>query len=107
MAFRSMPVVRKRREEVVTQCVNLRTDDYDVYIGRGSRWGNPFKIGEHGSRERVIELFRDYAAHMYVSGRWTKEVLLRLKDKKLGCYCAPRACHGDVLIELIELVDSQ
>jgi hypothetical protein len=32
----------------------------DVYIGRGSKWGNPFKIGVHGNREEVIAKYEEY-----------------------------------------------
>lgn len=71
--------------------------DNDVYIGRGSKWGNPFKIGEHGTREEVIEKYREYISN--------KPELLKclpeLKGKTLVCFCKPRACHGDVLAELV------
>lgn len=67
-----------------------------VYIGRGSIWGNPFVIGKHGDRATVI------AAH----DAWlrTQPHLLRrldeLSGKSLVCYCAPLACHGDLLLRL-------
>lgn len=38
----------------VTQIVNKRKEPYDVYIGRGSIFENPFHIGQDGSREEVI-----------------------------------------------------
>lgn len=77
---------------------------YDVYIGRGSIWGNPFthlplartKAEFHvESREESILSYR----------RWilTQPHLLaqlpKLKGKKLGCYCSPKECHGEVLAE--------
>jgi Domain of unknown function (DUF4326) len=65
-----------------------------VYIGRGSIWGNPFKIGVHGTREEVIQKFKDYYK---VSG--LPNHIYRLKGKDLKCYCAPEACHGDFLLE--------
>jgi len=81
----------------MTKVVNLRKEAYDVYIGRGSKWGNPFRIGPDGSREEVIEKYREYILK--------KPELLKslheLKDNTLGCYCKPLACHGDILIELI------
>ena len=71
---------------------------YDVYIGRPSKWGNPFQIGIHGTREQVIA--------KYWAWIQTKPGLLRrlveLKGKTLGCYCKPLPCHGDVLVQLIE-----
>lgn len=78
--------------------VNIRTDKYDVYIGRPSKWGNPFVIGKDGNRQEVIEKYRQYILN--------KPELLKdlheLKGKKLGCYCKPFSCHGDVLEELVK-----
>ena len=37
-----------------TRVVNCKKEPYDVYIGRPSKWGNPFKIGRDGSRQEVI-----------------------------------------------------
>lgn len=82
----------------MTKVVNRRKDKYDVYIGRGSKWGNPFRIGPDGSRQEVIEKYRQY-----ILGKpELLKCLPELKDKALGCYCKPLACHGDVLVELVE-----
>ena len=78
--------------------VNLKHDPFDVYIGRGSKWGNPFKIGKDGTREEVVDKYREYI-------KKKPELLAclhELKDKRLGCYCAPLLCHGNVLEELLE-----
>lgn len=84
-------------KSVVTTVVNIRHDAYDVYIGRGSKWGNPFIIGIDGTRAEVIEKYRDYIFNRPD----LLKLLPKLKDKILGCYCKPLACHGDVLLELI------
>ena len=42
--------------------VNLRNEKYDVYIGRGSPFGNPFKIGIDGTRLEVIEKYKHHLA---------------------------------------------
>lgn len=78
--------------------VNLRKVDKNdpdvVYIGRPSKWGNPFKIGPTMDRSQVIELFeiyfRDHPELMEAARQ-------ELAGKKLACYCHPKACHGDVL----------
>ena len=76
--------------------VHCKREAYDVYIGRPSKWGNPFVIGKDGTREQVIEKY----------GRWlTSQTALMAalpepKGKTLGCWCTPHACHGDVLAEL-------
>ena len=80
-------------------------DDSDiVYIGRGSIWGNPFKIGGVGGRTRedVIRMYRDWLWGRLQSSVFTKEMLLELDGKRLACCCAPQACHGDVLVKAIE-----
>ena len=68
-----------------------------VYVGRGSVWGNPFILGKDGSRAIVIAKFHEYA-------KWRlsrePEWLAPLKGKDLSCYCAPQACHADVLAQL-------
>ena len=73
--------------------VNKRNTHYDIYIGRGSKLGNPFVVGKHGSREEVIE---KYKQHLLNSPTLLRS-LHELKDQALGCFCAPLACHGDVL----------
>lgn len=66
-----------------------------VYIGRPSKWGNPFKIGPDGDRAEVIRKFE-----AYVSTSPLRDNLWELRGKSLICYCAPEACHGDVLLRL-------
>lgn len=84
------------------EVVNLKKDSYDVYIGRGSRWGNPFHIGKDGTREDVIQKYRIWLWREIKAGRITKEDLKALRGKRLGCFCKPEACHGDVLVAATE-----
>jgi hypothetical protein len=69
---------------------------HDIYIGRPSIWGNPFEIGKDGTREEVIQKY----------SRWIlgQPGLLKqipdLAGKVLGCWCHPKACHGDVLARM-------
>ena len=70
--------------------------DGAVYIGRPSIYGNPYVVGVHGTREEVVELFRKGAKH-----RFTRRELEFLRGKDLVCWCAPLACHGDVLVEMV------
>lgn len=83
----------------MTTVVNIKKYNGDyVYIGRGSIWGNPFKIGKHGTREEVIIKYEQY-----IKGR--PELLAdlpRLVGQVLGCYCKPKACHGDILVKLLQ-----
>jgi hypothetical protein len=76
--------------------VNLRRSEYDVYIGRGSKWGNPFRIGPDGTRDEVIEKYRQWL----LSNPVLMDQLHELRGMDLGCFCKPLPCHGDVLHEL-------
>ena len=61
-----------------------------VYVGRGSPWGNPFRISFAQTREQVIERFRcEVLPGLDVT---------KLKGKHLICYCTPRPCHADLLL---------
>lgn len=79
----------------MTRVVNLRHEDCDIRICRPGQWGNPFHIGTDGTREEVVEKYRKWIL--------TQPKLLAqlhiLKGKRLGCYCVPLPCHGDVLAE--------
>lgn len=90
----------------MTVVVNMKQSPYDVNIQRGSRWGNPFKIGVDGTRVEVIAKYYVYILEMIKRGNITLDELMNLKGKRLGCTCKPKLCHGDVLVELINLVDS-
>lgn len=71
-----------------------KRDGADVYIGRPSAFGNPFRIGRDGSREDVIEQFRGW---LHVNPYLMRLARRDLAGKTLGCWCAPHACHGDEL----------
>lgn len=65
-----------------------------VYVGRPSKWGNPFVVGRHGTRDEVVALYEDWLKrqpHLMAS-------LRELRDKDLVCHCAPSKCHADILL---------
>ncbi len=71
-----------------------------VYIGRPSKFGNPFVIGKDGTREEVVEKYRQWI--LSPEQRYLlKAAIKELKGKDLICWCAPLACHGDVLLRII------
>ena len=96
---------------MTTRVVNVRAETYDVYIGRkkgGSvydtgDWGNPCVIGKDGTREEVIEKYRVHLKEQVRLGLRTWKQLRKLYGKSLGCYCSPDPCHGDVIIEAINI----
>jgi hypothetical protein len=93
----------------------IANKDENVYIGRkgivfinGSRypkydsvWSNPYKITSDQSREKVLELYSTYIEEKIKKDNLMQE-LLNLQGKKLGCWCKPECCHGDILVDLIK-----
>lgn len=81
--------------------VHCKKEPYDVYIGRPSFWGNQFTIGKDGTREEVVQKYKEHLERVLFLNPEVKEKLVReLKGKVLGCWCAPLSCHGDILMEL-------
>lgn len=98
----STRVVRIRRKDgkIATDC--------DVYIGRKctmggwdlpqSKWHNPFSVRQCGSAEEACARYEKY---IRTQPRLLKS-LDELRGKTLGCWCKPNACHGDVLVKLLD-----
>lgn len=81
---------------------NLKDGGDGVYIGRGSPWGNPFRIGVHGNRKEVIQMYREWLDGLRSAPDGERhppksEIRKQLQGKRLLCYCAPKLCHGTVL----------
>ncbi len=90
----------------MTTVVNIRKHKCDVFIGRGSKWGNPFThIADRPTKAEFVVSTRAEAISSYRAWIRTQDDLMaslgELKDKRLGCYCKPKTCHGDVLVELL------
>lgn len=68
-----------------------------TYIGRGSKWGNPFVIGKDGTRDEVIAR---YVAWFLSQPDLVAAAQRELRGQNLVCYCAPRACHGEILLQV-------
>lgn len=77
--------------------VHCKRSKHDVYIGRGSKWGNPFVLGKDGTREEVCAKYLDYLLH----NQSLLDSLPELAGKVLGCFCYPKLCHGDILIHVM------
>jgi hypothetical protein len=67
-----------------------------VYIGRGSKWGNPFRIGPEENRADVIAQHELWLANQHDLLRTLDE----LRGRDLVCFCAPLPRQGDLLIRL-------
>ena len=92
---------------------NLTTEPMrpgDVYIGRPRRqhmhddlegyFGNPYRISPHQTREQAIARFEKAARRRIATDPEYRALVRGLHGKRLFCYCAPLACHGDVLEQL-------
>lgn len=77
--------------------LNKRTAKSGIYIGRPTKWGNPFVIGVDGDRNDVVRKFEEYILENPVLMQAAKD---ELKGKDLVCFCAPLSCHGDVLMRI-------
>ena len=88
--------MHKTTESNLNFVVHCKRSKYDVYIGRPSKWGNPFEIGKHGDRETVIKKYKEWIL--------TQSDLMAsvsdLRGKVLGCWCYPKNCHGNILVQL-------
>lgn len=87
--------------------VHFKKEPFDVYIGRGSYWGNPFSekngtkaIVKVNSREEAIAMYREW---LLTQPDMLARARQELKGKILGCWCYPKPCHGDVLVELVNV----
>jgi hypothetical protein len=112
-------------EVVNVRVANIRPEGYqnlaqwvadprNAYIGRrgvvfidgkrfpeaDSPFANPFKIGRDGSREDVLRAYETYIREQLAKSAELREQLRALQGKRLGCWCAPEPCHGDVLMRL-------
>lgn len=81
--------------------VNVRggRQNFDVYIGRPSPWGNPFRVGRDGTRDEVVDKYREWLLSSPAGERLLRWLPF-LEGKRLGCFCSPESCHGDVLVAL-------
>ena len=92
----------------ITKLVNMKDEPYDVYIGRGSKWGCPFTIIKDrptlakeivDSKEEALSKYKEYI----LGNQELMDSLHELEGKTLGCFCKPEKCHGDILLELLTM----
>tara|TARA_R110000772_G_scaffold20466_5_gene57020 strand:+ start:163251 stop:163562 length:312 start_codon:yes stop_codon:yes gene_type:complete len=92
------------------EIINIK--DYEdtnyIYIGRPDKYGNPFSSKDSNiatnvqSKEESLNLFRE---HLNQNPDLIDDLIKDLKDNKvskLGCWCFPKKCHGDIYIEKIK-----
>jgi hypothetical protein len=85
-----------------------------VYVGRGSRWGNPYRVGEvtrltgpgapcKANAADVVRMYRHLLEGAHMGDSFWKPI----RGRDLACWCPlvdgqgnPVPCHADVLLDL-------
>ena len=84
---------------------NIKSTPKYEYIGRGSYWGNPYSMYEAGEdRDEVIRKYKYDFDHEKFPNKNKSEVY-KLAGKRLGCFCKPQTCHGDILADFLNSWD--
>lgn len=86
----------------MVEVVNLRTcNDWgkpgDVRIDRTTKWGNPFVMNHENERVDVIIKYEEHFIENLL-----KDIGELSDAKRLGCWCKPKQCHGDVIKRYLE-----
>ena len=75
-----------------------------VYIGRPSKWGNPFQMAGEDTRNAVCDAFEERCNN---DPQFIAMVKRELRGKNLVCFCAPKRCHGDTLLRIANEEDEE
>ena len=93
---------------MLTTVVNLKHEEYDVYVGRAGHgqdgyFGNPYPLDVDTATMRlaVIQAYKRYFLDRMDSDQEFKSRVLGLKGRRLGCFCKPKRCHADVIAEYL------
>jgi hypothetical protein len=89
----------------VTRVVHCKQEQYDVYIGRPGKWGNPLSHLEGKGDIKVDtreEAIQGYELYLESRPDLVADIKRELKDKVLGCWCKPKDCHGDILARIAD-----
>jgi len=96
------PAPRAKDGTKLTRIVNLFDEDYDVYIGRkgfgmDGYFGNPYRLNKDGPRHEIMMKYQKYFRKRLNNDPDFATKIRALRGMTLGCYCKPRACHGDFI----------
>jgi Domain of unknown function (DUF4326) len=102
----------KGRTTMQTVVVNIYKEQFDAYIGRAGQgedgyFGNPFRMANEISREDTVEKFQRYFTARIEKDVEFRRRVLALKGKRLGCFCKPQACHGDVIADWLNKMEQR
>jgi hypothetical protein len=88
-------VLNRRKHRLLCDCKDRCHKAF--YVGRPGEFGNEFEIGKDGTREEVVAKHKAALLKDPVRMARVREVL---KGKSVICWCAPKICHGDTLLEI-------
>ena len=98
------------KDYILCKVVHHKKEDYDVLIDRTSKWGCPFSYRQGTkaqfilpTRKEAIEAYKEWITNG--DGKYLLDDLYELRGKTLGCWCKPKTCHGDILVELVNNLD--
>ncbi len=97
-------------KQQATRVVNIRKEDYDLYIGRAGKgedgyFGNPIKLEPGEGRGATLERYKEFFYNRLQSDPEFKERVENLKGLTLGCFCKPNPCHGDIIKEYLDSIE--
>ena len=97
---------RFRKEVMMPERIQLRRTKgwrmppNTVSVARPTDYGNPFRVGIHGTAEECVAKYRERLL-MHLNAILTRQLLRDIRGKNLACWCKPdQPCHADVLLEL-------
>ncbi|MDH6310901.1 hypothetical protein M2451_004060 [Dysgonomonas sp. PFB1-18] len=101
--------MKSSKDNNETKVVNIRMEEYDVYIGRTGKgqdgyFGNPILLRENQTRGATLEKYEEYFYNRIKNDPEFKRRVHVLKGKTLGCFCKPYPCHGDVIKKYLDTI---
>jgi len=84
-----MPRVLNKRHDAIPPSA--------VYVGRPTKWGNPFPLQGEADRDNCL---RKYKAYIKERPDLMEQARKELKGKDLVCWCSPKLCHADILLKI-------
>ena len=93
---------------------NKKHGAHGIYVGRPSPLGNPFPMQGEATRAAVIRDYEDWLAEQMLDSRSAASIeihrlaaLARKHHICLVCFCAPKACHADIIKRTIEAINRE
>jgi hypothetical protein len=77
--------------------VHCKREPYTHYIGRPSVFGNPFVLERECERDDILTYYNIYARRQ---GEVLDAIMALPEDAVLGCWCWPKPCHGEIIMEI-------